>query len=357
MSDRRRFLRRVPIAAVLDERDLIDSGHWFCATQGSQKSIAYCKAHDIQLVRAQNESSNTSGGFLAPVQFEASVFALRELRGAFRATAAYQPMSRDALFVPRRTSGLTAYFTNEASAISESMAGWDALQLVARKLATLTKVSSELDEDAAFFLGLYLAVEAAYAFALVEDNCGFMGDGSSTYDKIRGVIPQLLDGTHNAGKISAAAGHNTFAAIDSSDLCSLIGAVPAVALPGAKWICSQYAYAITLCRLAATSGGIVVMPNEAGRLVPHFMGFPVVVCQSLPQVNTSLSGNVMLLFGDMKLAATLGERRGITLARSEHGQSFAEDNVLYKITQRIDISVHDLGDNTTAGPVVGLIGG
>jgi HK97 family phage major capsid protein len=341
----------------LDERDLIASGYWFLATQGSnEKAAAYCKDNNIALVRAQGEGSNTSGGFLAPTQFEASVFAIRELRGAFRATARYQPMSRDALYVPRRTSGLTAYFTNEAAAITESQAGWDSLQLVARKLATLTKVSSELDEDAAFFIGLYLAIEAAYAFALVEDNCGFIGDGSQAYDKIRGVIPQLLDGTHNAGKVPAATGHDTFAEIDNSDLCSIIGAVPAVALPGAKWICSQYAFAITLCRLAGSVGGIVVLPDETGRLVPHFMGFPVVMCQSLPQIATSLTGNVMLLFGDMKLAATLGERRGITLARSELGQSFAEDQVMYKVTQRIDIAVTDLGDNTTAGPVVGLVG-
>ena len=46
----------------------------------------------------------------------------------------------------------------------------------------------------------------------------------------------------------------------------------------------------------------------------------------------------------------------IALARSEHGQSFAEDQVMYKVTQRIDIAVTDLGDSTTAGPVVGLVG-
>ena len=55
----------------------------------------------------------------------------------------------------------------------------------------LTKYSNELNEDAVLNIGDDLAGEIAYAFALKEDQCGFLGDGTSTYGGIVGVTTAL----------------------------------------------------------------------------------------------------------------------------------------------------------------------
>jgi hypothetical protein len=88
--------------------------------------------------------------------------------------------------------------------------------------------------------------EIAYAFASKEDDCGFNGDGTSTYGGIRGLTVLAIDGSHNAGKYTAASGHNTFATLDNADLTNLIGTLPQYALPGAKFYVSQLGFAQTV---------------------------------------------------------------------------------------------------------------
>jgi HK97 family phage major capsid protein len=326
------------------------------ALYDNAKAAKWCQSRGIVIERAQGESINSTGGVFVPPELANAIIALRELNGVFRAAAQVLPMSRDVTTIPRRTGGLTAVFTDEGSASTESSMAFDSVTLVARKLTAYNKFSSELDEDAAVDLGEFIAAEAAYAFATKEDACGFTGDGTSTYDRIKGLTVQLIDGTHGAGAVNAASGHDTFAEIDATDLSNLIAKLPGYALQGAAWLCSQFAYSTVFCRLAISSGGIVVLPVN-GVPMPHFLGFPVYQTQVMPAVGTSLTSQVMILFGNLRLAATLGERRGITVARSELGPSnFDTDQVLWKATERIDINIHDLGDGTTAGPIIGLVG-
>jgi HK97 family phage major capsid protein len=344
------------LRAFSNERTALSAGMWFLAISGIGKAAEWCRDNGIVLTRASNEGVNTAGGFLVPVDFMRTIIALREQRGAFRAAANVVPMESDVSVMPRRTSGLTAYFTSESAQIAESQGAWDSVSMSAKKLATYTRMSSEISEDAAIEWGEWFAIEAAYAFASKEDDCGFNGDATSAYGGMVGVCPKLLDGSHNAGKVTAASGHDTFAEIDHSDLTNLMAKLPAYALPSARWFVSQLGFALSLCRLASSFGGITVLPVN-GRPMPHIGGFPVQITQALPQVATDLSGSVMLLFGDLSLAAMLGERRTVTISKSELGPStFDTDQVAWRCTERVDINVHDLGDNTTAGPIVGLVG-
>ena len=90
---------------------------------------------------------------------------------------------------------------------------WDDVNLVARKLAVLTRMSSELAEDAIIDLAAWLAEEVAYAFAEKEDDCLFNGDGTSTYGGIQGVLNKL---SGKAGAMSATSGVDTFAEVSWS---------------------------------------------------------------------------------------------------------------------------------------------
>ena len=60
-------------------------------------------------------------------------------------------------------------------------------------------------------------------------------------------------------------------------------------------------------------------------------------------------------YGDLALASTMGDRRGIRFRLSED-RYWELDQIGVKGTERFDIINHDIGDNTTAGPVVALIG-
>jgi len=357
MLSAKNAIQCAPLRSFKSRETAFRFGAWFAASLGNERAARFCEEHGIKVDRALSEGINTAGGVLVPSEMLTTLYSVLELRGVIRATADVVPVSRDALNITKVLTGLTAYFVGEGTAPTASQPVLTTLGLIAKKLATYTVVSSELEEDALIDVADVLMTVAANALALKEDECAFNGDGTSTYGGISGITTLLLDGNHAAGKVTAASGHDTFAEIDGADLANLIGKLPAYALADSGWFISQLGYALVLCRLASSAGGITIQETATGRRLPHFLGFPVYLTQVLPNVATTLNGAVILAFGDMRRAVTLADRRQPTLARADQSQLFAEDQVQFKVTERIDINVQNLGDNTPAGAVVGLVGG
>ncbi len=67
-------------------------------------------------------------------------------------------------------------------------------------------------------------------------------------------------------------------------------------------------------------------------------------------VGAQVDTNIIAL-GDLSLAATIGDRRDFTVATSSD-RYFENDELAIRATTRTAINVHDLGDGTTAGPIV-----
>ena len=224
-----------------------------------------------------------------------------------------------------------------------------------KKLMALTRMSSELNEDSVISMADFIAGEIALSFATTEDGCGFNGDGTSTYGGMTGIVTKFnADYATLAGAVTAATDHDTFAELTLADLLSAAGELPVYALRNAKWYCCNYAWTTVFQGIMAASGGNTTQ-TLTGQVGPAFLGYPVVVSQALPNTSGDLSNSVMLLFGDLALASTMGDRRGIALAVSTD-RYFEFDQIGIKGTERFDINVHDIGDTTTAGPIVALIG-
>jgi HK97 family phage major capsid protein len=126
----------------------------------------------------------------------------------------------------------------------------------------LTRTSSELQEDAAANFGETVTREMAYAMASREDDVGFNGTGVQSDGGIGGLTTLLTDGSHNASKVVAATGTDTYAEIVAADLANLVGTCPSYGLPGASWIVSPMGFAQVFGRLAGNNGGIVVLNGE-----------------------------------------------------------------------------------------------
>jgi HK97 family phage major capsid protein len=228
------------------------------------------------------------------------------------------------------------------------------VQLNAKKLGAQCKFSSEYAEDAIIDVAEDLASEIAYAFAEKEDDTLFNGDGTSTYGGITGVRVKIIDGNHGAGAIDAASGTNTYAEVAQVDLDSIMAPLPQFALPGARWYASQPGKALVFDSLAAAAGGTTMM-QMGDRPQPAYLGYPIAISQKMSVSTGDLENVAMLLFGDLSMAATMGDRRGFRVRLLE--ERYAElDQLAVVAFERFDIVVHDLGDGTTAGPIVALIG-
>lgn len=337
------------------EKDAYTAGMFIKATMFKDETAKlWCIENGYQAnLKAQAEGVNTAGGFLVPTQFETAIIDLRETYGTFRSYVGVKPMGSDSLTIPRRQGGLQAYFVGENSQITESQKAWGQVQLSAKKIGCLARMSTELADDAVISIADDLAREMAYAFAILEDTVGWNGDGSQAHGGIQGVRTKIIDGTHT--KSAVTLGHNTFATIDAADLAAVMAAIPKYAEKTAAWYCSQPAWALIFQRLIAASGGTSMMDLSGGKPARSYLGYPVIIDQTLPTVTTSQSGQAMFGFGDLSLATTFGERRGIRIKTSDE-RYFEYDQIGIQATERMDINIHDLGDNSAPGPFAMGIG-
>jgi len=311
------------------------------AINGDQKSKMWLADHGIQM--AHSSEDNSKGGYLVPEVLENAMIDLKEEFGMFRRYAANWPMTSDVSLVPRRVSGFTTYFVGQNDTITPSTTALDQVRLEAKKLAAMTQFSSELSEDAIISVADFYAREFAYALAVKEDSCGFLGDGSATYGGITGVANAL-----NAGSIVTATGVTALANLLIATFIEAVGKLPE--FPGIQpaWYVHKAVYHASMGRLQMAAGGNTVQDLGSGPVL-QFLGYPVRFIQTLPA--TASSGTKIAYFGDLAMAATMGNRRGVTL-RADQSIYFAQDALALRVTERFDINVHERGAASAAGPLL-----
>lgn len=329
-----------------------------------QRAARWCENNGVgQIYAAAGENINTDGGFLVPEEFSQRIIDRREAYGVCRQQIFMVPMGRDTMMIPRRLAGLTIgpIGENPSAAISQSNVTWNQVRLTAKKCGGLSLMSTEIAEDAVINLADWVVNEFAYAFALFEDQCCFIGDGTSTYMGIRGLGNLFtttggVGGGQLVGAVDAATNHDTFAEIDATDLATLMGKLPAY-VQNPKFYCSKVAAELVFGRLQAVAGGNNVMTLTDGKVGRNWLGHEIVISQVCPTSTGDLSDVPMLYFGDLSLSSSMGDRRDVRVFPSEH-RYMDTDQIGIRGTERIDIVHHDVGDTTTgnAGPIVALVG-
>ena len=299
--------------------------------------------------------SNISAGYLIPSEFETAIITNRETFGVIRQWARVIPMSRDTISIPKYETSPTASWVSEGGSLTAADPTFSQVQLTAKKLSRLTRMSSEMMDDSAIDLADWLAMDMAQSFAEAEDDAALNGDGTSTYGGISGLVQQFDDNQATyAGAIQNASSADTFAEVLIGDVSSTMAALPQYAEMNAAFYISRPGFALMLERLAHAGGGATVQTFESGlRMV--FMGYPVRLSQKMPTSTGSLDNLTMMLFGDLARAVVLGDRRQITLQVLTELYA-ATDEIGLKATERVDIAAHGAGDATTAGPIVAMIG-
>jgi len=331
------------------EANAYASGRFLQATLGNHSdSMQWCREHGV-ITNAMGGVTDSAGGFLVPPEMEAAIVNLKESFGVFGRYCRNVPMTSDNLLVPRVVSGLTAYAVAEAAAITESDATLGQVSLSAAKFATLTRISSELSEDSIISMADFLVREIAYAHAVKEDACGFLGDGSAGVGGIEGLTTALLAGS----KVAAAAGLDTAPELTIEVFQAAVAKLPQYAGIMPMWFVNSAVYWNVMARLQLAAGGNNAVDLGNGPVM-QFMGYPVVFAQTLPA--TIAASTKFAYFGDLSMTATKGNRRGVTIA-ADSSRFFEFDQIAIKSTMRYDIAVHEVGTGSVAGPMVELAAG
>ena len=325
-------------------------GNWALASfNGNAKSKRVCKDHGIKA--ALSTGVNPLGGAVVPEPLSAAIIELREMYGVFRQNATVIPMSDATLTIPRLASEITAYYVGENTSITTSDPTLASIKLDAKKLATLTVMSNEVNEDAAISLAEMLSRSIAQSFAIAEDAAGFLGDGTSTYGGISGLITDLA-----AGSRYTATSRQTFSALTMADFESMMGQAKQWAGYQPKWFISKAGYAASMMRLADAVGGNTNVTIANGPSMVSFLGFPVVFCQGLESRLTGTTTGTFAFFGDLREGVYMGSRKDITLA-IDSSRYFDQDSIALRAVQRFDIRCFDVGTATASGGIIrGIFG-
>ena len=332
------------------ERNAWVSGHYYAASLfGSESSKQWLGEHGYSLRNAHSTGDNSKGGYLVPEETASAIIRLVEQYDVFRQNVGTVfPVSSGSLRVPKRAGGFTVYHPGENQEITDSDASFSMVELTPHKAAVLTKLSSELNEDALPLLADFLTQEFAYAFAVDEDNAGFNGDGTQAFNRVVGLKNALA-----AGAIAqAGSGQTSFGALTLASFHNAMATVKQY--PGAqnRWYIHSAGYYASMDRLKAAGGGNSMMDLAEGSNA-MFLGYPVVFTQSLPSTLATNSAAKVAYFGDLSLACAMGDARSVEIASSSE-RYFENDQLAVRATERYDIQVHDRGTASEGAAVVCL---
>jgi HK97 family phage major capsid protein len=180
------------------------------------------------------------------------------------------------------------------------------------------------------------------------------GTGSAAFGGIVGIRTKMVDGNHAASYTDAVAGNDQFGEYDIGDF--LVARPRPLMSAGytPSWYCSRQGSMLDMDRLSFAQGGSNGQELRTG-FGNVFIGDPVQLSQKMPIVTTALNELVAFLYGDMKQAVAFGSRDVFTIGQTSE-RYFEYDQTGFRATERFDINVHDIGDGSSAGPLVGIRG-
>jgi HK97 family phage major capsid protein len=339
---------RNPFPGTKDEADYkaYAFGQWIRGTVlGNAKAAKWCSEHGV---KSQTEGTNSEGGFTVPEIVSSSLIWLRNEYGVARRYSRVYPMTSDVLNVPNASTSTTTYYPGEATAITASDIVFSQVALTAKKLAILTIVSKELNEDTVIDFGATLAQDFAYGLALAEDAAAFQGDGSSTYGSITGIMPRIkaLSGTFTsiASMVVGAAGSGTaLSSLTLANWQSMVAKIQPYATQPRWYMNKSIFYNGVADKLIALGGNAIMDIQNAYGAEPTLFGIPISFVQNMPSAPAA-SRDIAVL-GDLSKGTAFGDRRGVSVEVSDQVK-FIEDALTFKATERYAYNVFDVGNVT-----------
>lgn len=295
------------------------------------------KQLEAQKAGADIDYGSGTGGELMSNEFRAELIRNVEAVGTVFPFCRRVPLNTmGATTYPKRTAGLTSYWTDLAAAVQRSGITFGTVVLTPKKVGTLTAVPNEMLRDPMLLaaLGQLIGTEITYAMADRLDHTVINGDGTADHGGFTGILQSAT-----ITSVAAASGNPTIALLDAADIDNVIaGILYTYALPNARWIMSlSVLMGVSHKR---TTAGDSIFDRGSNGFPANLDGFPFTIGSRMP-ANAAITAGVKYgIFGDLRLAMYVGMIGGVTIDRSEHAY-FAEDMTAYKGIMHVAIAEAD----------------
>ena len=285
--------------------------------------------------RIRNDYSSidpATGGFLVPEILRSEVLRLALETAVVRSRARVIPMDSarvpfPAIDVTSHASslfgGITAGWTEQGAAITESQGKFAQVVLEAKKLAAYCEVPNELLQDSIVSFAAFVEQVYPEAISWFEDDAFLTGTGTG---EPQGVLnsPALIGVDKEGGQLAATIVWENIVNMYSRMLPSSLGR--------AIWVANinTFPQLATMALSVGTGGSGIWLNNGVAGPPMTILGRPVIFTQKVPTLGTV--GDITFLDFGYYLVGDLQQMR----ADSSPHVKFQNDMTVYRVTERVD---------------------
>lgn len=287
--------------------------------------------------KALSTAVSADGGYLVDPQTADTVRSMLVATSSLRALAnvvQVEAVSFDVL-IDRSEVG-SGWATESASQSETATPTIERISIKLHELSAMPKASQRLLDDSAFDVEGWLAGKIATRFIRAESAAFISGDG---VDKPKGILlPTKVANTSwtwgSLGYVATGAASD-FASTNASDcIVNLVYALGAEYRANGAFVMNS-----------KTAGAVRKMKDADGRFMwgdslqngqpPQLMGYPVLVCEDMPDVAANA---YPIAFGDFSAGYTVAERPDLRILRDPFS---AKPHVLFYASKRVGGDVTD----------------
>lgn len=304
------------------ERDLQDKGY-------STTFASYVRsgAGEVELKQANADGrrqlilasmsvgSNSSGGYLAPVEWD------REVRKALRNVS---PMRRIATVVNTTVGGFSTVWSNDtwgSGWVGETAARPEtttptlaSLEFPSGEIYANPAITQRLLDDADFDIESWLSGNVADEFSRQESIAFLAGNGTNKpFGLLTYVTGGAADGRHPGGNLTVVNGGDA-AAVAPDGLIGFAYSLPAIYRQGATWLMNSTT-AAAIQKLKDGQGNYLWRESFLIDQPSTLLGFPVELDEGMPNI----AANAMpIAFGNFARGYLINDRLGVRTLRDPY---------------------------------------
>jgi HK97 family phage major capsid protein len=277
----------------------------------------------------------TTSDIPLPTQWGSEVVELVSQYGFARRLGTVFPLGASSVKLPRLGTDPVFGLLTMSGAVTEKSPTIVFVTFDPAKWGGLIRLPSEIDEDSAVSMGKFIARYAARQLAKLEDTVYWAGDGTGTYNSLKGLTYSTID---NSKVVQMASTKTHYSDATLANIRAIRAVVDAPALAVGRYYMHP-SFEQHMANLN-TAGDKPYTAN--GLNGQTFDGFPISWVDVMPAYSTSANvSKVFMLFGDATYQY-LGVRGQIRFDTSIDA-AFTTDEILIRAIERFTIGLMATG--------------
>ncbi|PWB94668.1 phage major capsid protein [Methylosinus sporium] len=256
--------------------------------------------------KSLNVSSDTAGGYLAPLEYVREIIKGVTEQSPVRALVRVRTTAAKSIQIPKRTGQFAAQWVAEQGTKSETTGlAYGLEEIPAHEIFALIDISNQMLEDSAFDMESELRMEAEEQFAVAEGAAVISGSGVG---KSQGVLVHGSVAETNSGSA---------AAITADGVLSLFYGIKTAYARAATWGMNRSTIG-AIRKLKDGDGQYLWSPGLANGVPNSINGAPYVELPDMPDIAANA---YPVVFGDWRRAYTLVDRISMEFLRDPYTQA------------------------------------